>query len=77
MDAPSVMHRTNLFVSVCIPVLLVHGVLTQFTLAAWIYQLSMMFQIVRYWNWIVEHKIEPIIGRKGDVYLWDRHPCPP
>lgn len=77
IDAPSAVHRTDLFVSACIPLLVVHGVLTQFTLAAWIYQLSMVSRIVRYWNWMVEQKIEPIMGHHGEVYLWDRHPLPP
>ena len=73
----SVEERVNLFISVCVPVLLIHGVLTQLTLAAWIYQLSMMFRIVRYWNWIVETKIEPMIGANGEAYLWDRQPEAP
>jgi len=76
-DASSLKQRTNLFISVCVPVLLTHGILTQLTLAAWIYQLSMMFRIVRYWNWTVETRIEPMIGEKGVAYLWDRHPNPP
>jgi hypothetical protein len=75
--AQSFTQRMDLFVSVCVPVLFVHGTLAQFTLAAWIYQLSIMFRIVRYWNWMVENKVEPVIGTKGDVYLWDRHPNPP
>jgi len=76
-DAKSFAQPMDLFVSVCVPVLFAHGILVQFTLGAWIYQLSMMFRIVRYWNWMVERKVEPVIGKKGDVYLWDRHPNPP
>ena len=69
--------NANLFVAVCLPVLFLHGVLVQLTLATWIYQLSMLFRILRYWNWIVVNKIEPIIGSSGDAFLWDLMPDPP
>lgn len=67
----------NLFWSVCIPVLLAHGFLILLTIATWIYQLSMMFRILRYWNWIVREKLEPMIHKSGEAFLWDRVEDPP
>ena len=67
----------QLFLAVCIPILFLHGILMQLTLATWIYQLSMMFRILRYWNWIVVKKIEPIIGKSGEAFLWDLLRDPP
>ena len=76
-NGPSQHHSVNLFVSLSIFVLLAHGILTQLTLAAWIYQLSIMFRIDRYWNWVVETKIDPMIGEKKNAYLYGRDPNPP
>lgn len=70
-------NNVHLFVAVCLPVLFVHAALIQLTLATWIYQLSMIFRILRYWNWIVVKKIDPIIGRPGDAFLWDLLHDPP
>lgn len=70
-------NNTDLFVAVCLPVLFLHGVLIQLTLATWIYQLSRIFRMVCYWNWMVINKVEPLIGRSGDAFLWHRKPDPP
>jgi len=67
----------TLFWAVCIPVLLTHRFLILLTIATWIYQLSMIFRIVRYWNWIVGTRLEPIIRRPRETFLWDRVQCPP
>jgi len=64
--------NVRLFVSAAIPITVVYGVLVQLTLAAWIYQLSMGFRMVRYWNWMTANKIDDLVGSPKAVFLWDR-----
>ena len=70
-------NNIQLFYAVCIPILFLYGGLLKMTLANYIYQLCMIFVIARYWNWIVEKKVEPIIGRFTEAFLWDRIKEPP
>ncbi len=75
---PQVLARNlNLFVTVSIPILIVYGVLVQLTLAVWIYQLAMMFRMVRYWNWLTATSIDGLVGKTEGVFLWDRLANPP
>ena len=67
----------HLFLCVCIPILFLYGVLLQLTVATWIYQLGMILRIARYWNWIVTEKIDHIIGRTRQTFLWDLIKDPP
>jgi hypothetical protein len=69
--------NVGLFCPVIPLVLFFHGVLILLTIANWIYQLSMIQMINRYWNWTVVNKIEPKIGIYGNAYLWSRLPKPP
>ncbi|MFX0194574.1 MAG: hypothetical protein ACFFCW_00505 [Candidatus Hodarchaeota archaeon] len=73
----SLQDKINFFRCIGIPILFLHGVLLQLTAANWIYQLNMIFRIVRYWNWIVVNKLNNIIGSKNQVYLWDLIKDPP
>ncbi len=66
-----------LFILICIYVLLFHAMLMELTLANCIFQLGMIFQIVRYWNWIVIKKIYPMNEKSRDVFLWDIAKEPP
>ena len=61
--------KIDQFVCVCIVVLGAYELLIQLTIAAWIYQLSLMFQIVRYWNWFVESKLEPLTRTHDSLFL--------
>lgn len=67
----------DFFFAVAIPLLIIYGILIQLTLATWIYQLSMIFRILRYWNWVARMKVDPLMGNIGRSFLWDRYENPP
>lgn len=67
----------NIFFSISIPLIFIYGLLIHLTLATWIYQLNMIFRILRYWNWIAKNKIDSLIGNVTKTFLWDRYANPP
>lgn len=68
----TLIERYALFQKVAIPVLIVHGILIQLTVAAWVFHLAMRFRITRYWNWVSKTHLSKAIDHADSVFLWDR-----
>lgn len=66
--------RTNLdlFATASLPILFAYGVLAQMTVAGWIYQLSIIFRMTRYWKWVAVNRFDRLLGVRDSVFLWDR-----